>query len=135
MKEVGYREIEHTADLEIEAWAPSIVQLIEQTAKGMYSLISPILVDEKRVTRSIMVKSHDHEGVIVGFLNELLFVLEQEGLAFNKYKITLDGFNLSAEVSGASVSQVDKQIKAATWHKVAIVQKERYLTIRIVFDV
>lgn len=135
MCEAGYCEIEHTADWEIEAWAPNIVQLIEQTARGMYSLMNPILVDEKRVSRAIKVISNDYEGVIVGFLNELLFHLEQEGLAFNEYQLTLEGFILIAEIKGARVSQIDKQIKAATWHKIAIVEQEGILKIRIVFDV
>jgi SHS2 domain-containing protein len=135
MKEAGYREIDHTADWEIEAWAFTIEQLIEQTARGMYGLINPTLMDDKKVTRSINLISHDQEGLLVGFLNELLFLLEQEGLVFNEYKITLDELDLCAEVTGTRVSQVDLQIKAATWHKIAINQKEGYLTVRIVFDV
>jgi SHS2 domain-containing protein len=135
MNEADFREIEHTADWEIEAWAPNMTQLIEQTARGMYGFINPVLADNIRVLRFIKVISTDYEGVIIKFLNELLFLLEQEGLAFDEYKIALDGFSMIAEVKGAKVFQNYKQIKAVTWHKIAVLQKEGSLTIRIVFDV
>jgi protein archease len=135
MNDAGFREIEHTADWEIEAWAPNMFQLIEQTARGMYGLINPILIDNKRVNRLIRVISTDYEGVIIKFLNELLFLLEQEGLAFDEYKIALEGFSMVAVVKGAKVSQIHTQIKAVTWHKIVILETEGCLSVRLVFDV
>jgi SHS2 domain-containing protein len=34
----GYREREHTADWELEVWAPDLPRLLEQAARGMYRL-------------------------------------------------------------------------------------------------
>ena len=34
----GYRELEHTADWELEAWADDLPGLLEQAARGMYAL-------------------------------------------------------------------------------------------------
>jgi len=34
----GFREREHTADWELQVWAPSFSGLLEQAARGMYAL-------------------------------------------------------------------------------------------------
>ena len=41
--EQGHREVEHTADLELEVWAPDMPALIEEAARGMYGLMGVVV--------------------------------------------------------------------------------------------
>jgi hypothetical protein len=69
----GYREIEHTADWQLDVWAPDLGALLEQAARGMYALAGVRLTDGPRQAYDLEVPFHDPEGLLVAFLSELLF--------------------------------------------------------------
>ncbi len=131
----GYREVEHTADWEMEVWATNLTGLLEQAASGMYALAGVRLQPEPRLKRSISLQAGDPESLLVSFLSELLYHLEQEGIGFDQFQITLDGFNLQAELSGAPMAAISKEIKAVTYHRLTVRQVGDELRVNIVFDV
>lgn len=131
----GFREVEHTADWELEVWAMDLASLLEQAARGMFYLSGMRLQTEPRVTRTLSLEASDPETLLVKFLTELLYYAEQEGIAFDQYRITLDGFRLEAELEGARLASIDKEIKAVTYHRLAVRQVDGLLRVNIVFDV
>lgn len=131
----GYREIEHTADWELEVWAPDLPGLLEQAARGMYTLSGLQQELAPTESRKLELKADDAEGLLVVFLGELLHFIEQDNLAFDKFQIELDGFMLRARLSGAKVKKIDKEIKAVTYHNLQIRQIAQGLNVNIVFDV
>ena len=135
MDACGYREVEHTADWALEVWAPSVEELIEQAARGMYDLSSTSLTDAERTTRRIVVDAADAETALVGFLEELLYLQESERIAFETFRIELHGSELRADVEGAPVATQDKEIKAVTWHDLEVARTDSGFSARVVFDV
>ena len=131
----GYREIEHTADWELEVWAPDLPALFEQAARGMYALAGARLREGARLQHSLELEAHDAEDLLVAFLSELLYLGEDEGLGFDAYRIWVQGEKLTAELSGAPLAGLDKEIKAVTYHNLNIQRGPRGLEARIVFDV
>ncbi|MBN1148722.1 MAG: archease [Anaerolineales bacterium] len=131
----GYREIEHTADWEIEVWAPDLPALLEQAARGMYALAGARLSEGARLKRRLELEAFDSEELLVTFLSELLYLGEQEGLGFDTYRLSLQGERLTAELSGAPLAGLDKEIKAVTYHNLNVQKGPRGLEARIVFDV
>jgi SHS2 domain-containing protein len=131
----GYREIEHTADWELEVWAPELLALLETAARGMYALSGTRLQDNPRLERTIELQSHDHESLLVTFLSELLYLGEQEGLAFDSFELSLLDDHLHAHLKGAPLASQNKEIKAVTYHNLAVRQTEAGLEVNIVFDV
>jgi SHS2 domain-containing protein len=131
----GYRELSHTADWEIEVWAPDMSRLFEQSALGMYALAGIHLYPDPRITRTIELKAGDAESLLVKFLNELLFQGEQYGLAFDTFGLTIEDCHLQAKLHGAPMTESTKEIKAVTYHNLAIQSSAQGLTVRIVFDV
>ena len=61
MKEAGYREHEHTADWELEVWAPGFPGLLKQAAEGMYALAQTTLETSPRTSRTITINAPDAE--------------------------------------------------------------------------
>jgi SHS2 domain-containing protein len=131
----GFREIEHTADWELEVWAPNLPGILEQAAIGMYTLAGVRLHPVSRITRTIALSSSDPESLLVSFLGELLYLGEQEGLGFNAFHLKIEGNTLHAELFGAPLIAMVKEIKAVTYHNLVIRQTPRGLETRIVFDV
>lgn len=135
IQESGYIEIEHTADWELEVWAPDLEGLLEESARGMYHLSGIVLKDVPRVDRKFYLEGQEPESLIVSFLSELLFFSEMEGLAFDTFKFKKSGNSISANVEGAPINSIEKEIKAVTYHNLDVIQSRRGLEVRIIFDV
>jgi SHS2 domain-containing protein len=131
----GFSEREHTADWELEVWAPNFSTLLEQAARGMYSLSGVRLQARPRLRRYLELSAADTESLLVAFLAELLYLGEQEGLGFDSYDLRLDGDSLKAQLGGAPLAGQDKEIKAVTYHNLKIEKGPRGLEARVVFDV
>lgn len=132
----GHRELEHTADWELEVWGPDMAALLEEAASGMYALMGIELGDQPRQRRRLELEcGDDREAMIVDFLGELLYVQESEGLAFDLVKLIDHEGRLHADLEGAAVRQQTREIKAVTYHRIEVRDTARGLETRIVFDV
>lgn len=131
----GYRELEHIADVELEVWAPDMPSLLEQAARGLYALSGVTFRNGTRVKRSLEINAPDGETLLVSFLSELLYLNEVEGLAFDTFDLKLNGNVLLAHLEGAPIQSQAKEIKAVTYHKLAIRKGERGLEVNVIFDI
>jgi protein archease len=131
----GFSEREHTADWELEVWAPDFIGLLEQAARGMVSISGIRLKNGPRQNRDIHLTALDRESLLVRFLAELLNLGEQEHLGFDVYQFALEGDRLSVVLEGAPIISQDKEIKAVTYHNLAIRETDEGLVVNIVFDV
>jgi len=131
----GFREIEHTADWEIFVWAPDMVTILQQAARGMYTLSHTRLADVPRLGREFELPFTDRESLLVDFLSELLFYGEDEQLAFDEYQLVFGESSLSVQLFGAPIEYQSKEIKAVTYHQMVVHTTERGLEVNIVFDV
>jgi SHS2 domain-containing protein len=134
-KIAGYREVEHIADWELHVWAPDLLSLLKTAAQGMYALSDTELAVEPRHTHEFEIAYLDGESLLVDFLSELLFLGEDETLAFDLYQLNLIDNNLQVQAYGAPIQKQSKEIKAVTYHGLRIRETERGLEVNIVFDV
>ncbi len=131
----GFREVEHTADWELEVWAPDMAGLLTQAMRGMYALSGVKLAADRRTERVLELEAEDIEGLLVEFLNELLFVGETKNLAFDRIQLELNGLALRAMLGGAPIESQTKEIKAVTYHRLEVRQSGSGLQVNIIFDV
>jgi SHS2 domain-containing protein len=131
----GFEELEHTADWAMRVWAPDPATLFAACARGMYALAGIEVEDRDRVQRRIALEAPDRETLLVDFLSELLFLAEEDGLAFDQLEIELNGRQLSAQLGGGPVAAIRKEIKAVTYHGMSIKQADREYSVEVVFDV
>jgi SHS2 domain-containing protein len=140
MTESGFFEIPHTADLCIKIWAPDFQQLLICAATGMYQLAGVELKQDERRSFSFSIEGEDLEFLLVGFLNELLFIGEENQVGFDSYSIQFypknDGtFILEGVIEGAPILSQEKEIKAATYAQLAIHEEKDHLETLLIFDV
>lgn len=134
-RQAGFREVAHTADWEIEVWAPDPSALLEQAALGMYSLTSTRLAQVPRLQRALELPATDLESAMVGFLSELLYLGEVEGIGFDRFELRFEDEVLSAKLEGAPIETHAKEIKAVTYHSLSIRETASGLVANLVFDV
>lgn len=134
--EIGFRERAHTADWELEVWAPDLPALLEQAAHGMYTISGVQLVPGVTQDRTITLHAADAESLLVRFLSELLWLEQDQQLGFNQISVTVDDeYNLNAELRGSTIAKMDKEIKAVTYHNLVVQSSSAGLRVNIVFDV
>ena len=134
-KPAGFREHEHTADWELEVWAPDLAGLLEQAALGMYTLAGVRLEPSAEQQHHLYLSAYDAEGLLVTFLQELLYLGETQRLGFDRFEIKLNNHDLEAWLGGSFIASLHKEIKAVTYHNLKIIKSESGLSVRIVFDV
>jgi len=137
-KYAGYQEIDHTADLEIRVWGDDLETLFEQAALGMKDLIGYDEVDHEvsPEERVLVVEAIDREGLLVSLLSELLFLLENQHLGLMEIEVELEGDQrCRAGVECLPVVSYIREIKAVTYHNLAITRTAQGWTANLVFDI
>jgi SHS2 domain-containing protein len=133
--ESGFAEISHTADWCLRVWAGSLPALFAEAAHGMHALTGALPARGPRLRRTFTAEAPDTESLLVAFLSELVYAVEQENLVFNAFKVVLKGSSLNVKMSGAPILSLNKAIKAVTYHNLKIRKTEAGYQVEIVFDV
>jgi SHS2 domain-containing protein len=130
-----FEELPHTADWAIRVWAPSLPALFAEAARGMNALSGAKPGPGTRVSHTFKAEAPDLESLLVAFLSELVWSVEQEKLVFESFKVILKGTILKVIMSGAPILSINKSIKAVTYHNLKIGNTENGYQVEIVFDV
>lgn len=134
-----YRLLAHTADIGVEATAPSFPELLEQLATGMFASIvevEPCLTDRET---TVFVEAGTVEELVVDLLSELLYRSEVEEVIFCRFQasqpeegrvvVTAHG------VDARALSLDGAPIKAVTYHDLEVTRSGDDWYGRVYFDV
>ncbi|PJH74410.1 MAG: protein archease [Anaerolineae bacterium CG_4_9_14_0_8_um_filter_58_9] len=132
---MGFEEIVHTADWALRVWADNLEGLFAEAARGMYALSGANQAEGPKVKRTFETQAQDAESLLVAFLSELVYALEQEGVIFDEFDVQVEGTKLKVEMSGAPILSLTKAIKAVTYHNLQVRPTARGYEVEIVFDV
>lgn len=130
----GFEEIEHTADAALHVWGRTLPEMFRQAALGIYTLAGVQVEDALPVQRSIHLQADDLETLLVNFLSELLFYLD-EGFLFQVVELQINQNQLDGKLSGKHISRLQKEIKAVTFHQMHIVRSDNCFQTDIVLDI
>ncbi len=134
------RIIEVTGEEGVEVWGESLEGLFFEAALGLRALIvhTPPLTPD--ITRSVRLHASLLPGLLVAWLNELLFLFDTEGMLFADATFgKIDERELDAVVSGEILDPARHtlrgSVKAATYHDVECVKEGDLWRARIIFDI
>jgi SHS2 domain-containing protein len=138
--ERGFRQIDHTADLALEIWAPAEVDLLVEAARAVVDVLteSADLGAKPPVTVPVSVAGIDREDRLVRWLNEILVLAVHEGFLLLDAAIELEGEEgLSARVRARPGARelVSTELKAVTYHDLRLERDGRGWRARVVIDV
>lgn len=129
--------VEHTADWALRVRGPDLAGLFGRAAVGMARLLAGDLAAVPlEEARELALAADDAESLLVEFLSELAYWAERDGLvcpvvALSEVSPTL----LRATARGGRLVELQKHIKAVTYHDLAIRPYDGGLEVTIVFDV
>ena len=135
--EVAFEEVEHTADWALRIQGSDVQELLLNAARGINSLMlaendSYASQEEK----SVDLNAIDTESLLVEWLSELAYWAEAEMIIFQKFDIEdISPTHVKATLYGSRVTQLEKHIKAVTYHNLEIVHTPNGLAATVVFDV
>ena len=131
----GFEELPHTADWAMRVWAEDLPSLFVQAARGLNALSGARLAHGPLIHRAFTDEAADVEDLLVAFLSELVFLQEQENLGFTEFDVRLEKVQLSVQMQGALLQELEKPIKAVTYHNLRIMKTENGYEVQVVFDV
>ncbi len=137
MGAAGFEVVEHTADWALRVWGSDLGVLFKQAALGMgFLMVGDLTAVALQINRNLNLQAFDREDLLVEWLSELVYCAESEYLIFRQFDIhTISDTVLKATLTGDKVAQIDKDIKAVTYHNLAIAETAVGLETTIVFDV
>ena len=139
----GYAFLDHTADVGLRAWGPTPAAAFAAAAGGMYALTlgrDPIGAAGPSATYSVAVSGATWADLLVNWLAELLFQFSVEGLVGQEFDFSACAPpRCSVQVTGCILDDEDEveggEIKAVTYHSLAVEVRPDRTTLRVIFDI
>jgi SHS2 domain-containing protein len=134
------RPVEHTADVAIEAGAPDLAGLFDRCAVGMTELIAEGEPPEPRVEHPLAASGADLAELLADFLRQLLWLHASTGFLYAGARfLQLGPTMLDAVVAGEPADPTRhalvREIKAVTYHQLAVTPDPDGWRARVIFDV
>ena len=133
----GYEIVDHTADWALRVYGSNLTNLLRSAALGMSSLLVADLASSPlEVSRDLTLEAFDAETLLVDWLSELAYLAEEAQLVFREFHLwNVTSQRMTARIRGGRAPELQKHIKAVTYHELSIEQTDSGLTATIVFDV
>lgn len=132
--------VDISGDAGIRAYGETLEDVFTNAAVGMYSLITdPEGIAE---TKEIVVASESPslEGLLVAWLNELIFQFDTYGFVGRKIRVEmLENHKIVARISGEDFDPERHErrllVKAATYHQLSMEKEEGRWVANVIFDI
>lgn len=136
--EKTFQEFDHSGDVGIEAWGSSLAEVLENAARGLFSLITTGGV-ESRAERLVTVASSDEENLVVDWLSEIITSVATHGEVYVSVEVRELGPDrvqgiLYGEPIDESKHGLRFDVKAATYHNLVFRKTADGYYTRVIFD-
>lgn len=136
----GFRILDHTADVGLEAHGADLAELFANAARGMFSIISSLQQVQPTEQLHLEVTADRLEDLMVGWLSELLYLFSTRHMLFCRFQIEqIDNRRVRAHAVGEPIDlsrhELYAEIKAVTYHDLKVERFDSSWTARVFFDV
>ena len=137
-----YEFIDHTADIIARAHGATLPDAFASAARAMFDVITggAEIGTDRRF--EIKIESIDREGLLVGFLSELIVIHETENVVLSEFEVELfDSTRLRAVSRGESFDPHrhgdGTPVKGISYHMIEITEdsNDRSWTVQVLFDI
>ncbi len=141
--ERGFRFHEHTADITIECWAPTLEAAFEEAARATFEVIMDTSTVLPSQTTEITAEGFDLQELLVEWIGKLISLIDIDESFYSKFEIDEiskgpDGFVLEGRALGEAID-FDKhltrtEVKAMTYADMNIDQQPDKTTLWFTLD-
>ena len=140
---MGYRFIDHTADVAADLTGRTLGDLFLSAAQALTDTLTELSAVQPAVTQSVTLESDALDDLLVDWLNELLYRFEVQNVLFADGSVTVEDraghWHLNAAVAGEPYDParhpVRVLVKSATYHGLKVTHEQGTWGARIVFDI
>ena len=133
-KKAWFKIFDHTADIGVNTFGPTVTDVFEQAARGMFDIIfhSSMPKIQSKGEFEIKLQATDLEQLLVDWLSELLYIYSTQQIAICEYKIEIDmdSSSLDAHVYGETVAEDillrSTEVKAVTYHMLSVTETSEH---------
>jgi len=135
-----FETIDISGDVGIKAFGVSMGEAFANAAAGMYSLITDLNGVDERKSETFEAAGDSPEGLLVAWLNELVFHFDTYGFIGKRVEVTeISSRGIRAVVHGDEFDPERHErrllIKAATYHNIRVERVNSGWEIEIIFDI
>ena len=151
MTKLPFEILEHTADIGLKAYGPTIEALFVNAAAGLQALALPQLDWEEDVSepdaiaeQTLRANGANREELLVGWLSEVLYFIDAEGWSFGEFRIvrigenagewTVEGRGIGSRRDPSSRSRA-VPVKAVTYHQISVRKTDDGWEAVVYFDI
>lgn len=138
---MSFEILEHPADIGFHAEAVTLPQLFTESARALQFIIfEPPEIARHDNKIELNAEGSDYESLLVNWLNELVYYIDSQRLAFDYFDITsLDETRIQCEGFAAKRDPLKAPtkliVKAVTYHQLRITQSDKVFTADVYVDV
>ena len=140
----GFRFLEHTADVFVEAYGNTLREAFEYAALATIDVMTDLTKVEPLVEDAFEVEATDEYALLYGWVEEILVKFELTGRLYSRFEIsriekTSRGLKLRAKGWGDCYDPKKHPskigVKSITYHQMKIVKTQKRVTVRFILDV
>jgi len=137
---VSYEYLDISGDAGVRATGGSLEEIFESAALGMYGLVTDLNGVRPENTVTVEATSRGTEGLLVAWLNELIFRMDTYGFIGGKVRVLdLGEHHIKAEVMGEEFDPERHErrllLKAATYHDLKVEKRDGGWVAEVIFDI
>jgi len=141
--ERGFKYHDHTADITVECWAPTLEEAFEEAALGALEVILDTSTVEPVDPIAVSVHGIDLEELLVEWIGYLIALIDINSQFYSKFEVhgiskSDEGFTLNGRVWGENIDlerhDTRTEVKAMTYADMNIDQKTERTTLRFTLD-
>ncbi|VAX32533.1 hypothetical protein MNBD_NITROSPIRAE03-2009 [hydrothermal vent metagenome] len=136
----GFEILDISGDVGLRVHGRSLEELFVNSALGLYSLVTDLSDVEPTEPVDINVSRESLDGLLVGWLNELIFRFDAYGFIGKEVRIkNINENRVEAGIKGEDFDPDRHErgllVKAATYHNLRIEEKNGIWTAEVVLDI
>jgi SHS2 domain-containing protein len=136
---LDYSLLDHTADMGFEIEASDPAGLFKKAGKALIHIMFGAIHSKGADTVKISLIGNDLPDLMVRWLTEILYLFEGEHLVTTDIIIdSLSSATIDATLTALPFDplryEILREIKAVTYHQIAVTQKEGVWKARVIFD-
>jgi SHS2 domain-containing protein len=135
-----YEAFEHTADVGLRARAADVPTLLAEAAKGLFAIIAGDLGQiAEREAFEVRVDGEDRAHLLFDWLSELLYAFEARRILVRRCAVRAARRGVDATCFGERFDptrhRLQHEVKAITYHQLAVVETDGGLEATVIVDI
>jgi SHS2 domain-containing protein len=141
--ERGFRYHDHTADITVECWAPTLEEAFEEAALGALEVIFDTSTVQPVESIDVTVHGIDIEELLVEWIGHLIALIDINSQFYSEFEVQeitkdTEGFTLNGRIWGEDINlerhDTRTEAKAMTYADMSIEQGADRTTLRFTLD-